>query len=101
MCGWGTKYVWVTLAGFQEGLNLGFHNMSLGTCRDSDANPRAQGLGTRPGETACSEKHSAKTLDLRLEVEETVQGDPVLTGFISSTSCPTVTLQALSTTERG
>lgn len=47
MGGWGTKYVWVTLAGFQEGLNLGFHNMSLGACRDSDANPRAwvSGLG--------------------------------------------------------
>lgn len=33
--GVGTKHVWVTLAGFQEGLNLGFHNLSLGTCRDS------------------------------------------------------------------
>lgn len=35
--GWGTKPVYpqVSLAGFQEGLNLGFPNMSLETCRDS------------------------------------------------------------------
>lgn len=52
--------------------------MSLGTCRDSDAKPRAQGLGTLPGEAACSEKHSAKILDSRLEVKETVQGESLL-----------------------
>lgn len=71
---WGFKPVWVTLAGYQEGLNLDFLNMSLGTCRDSDAKPRPRGLGSWPGEAAYSEKHPAKALDLRLEGKEAIQG---------------------------
>lgn len=52
MGGEGTKHVGVTSARVQEGLSLGMHSISLGTCRDSDAKPRVWGLGTWPGKAA-------------------------------------------------